>query len=312
MKTLKSTLNLFLLMIVFSSCNSGEISKVENLNKTPNLESEPRKTEELKTEISEPKELSYADYQIIRNVSIYEKEQRHIPLKKAIKKVFEDKYSDFRIWDKKEHFLLIELQYFIAVFDIKNPNEPQFVWGDSLDYKDGNTQNCRFIDFSKDENTDIICCYGDEGYFNTDIFIQELDKEERFKKVDFKDNNSFATILDLDADGKPELLINKNGNIEGNISFSNYEKELEEVYLNISGKFHSSNPQYIRRYPSAMLYMGHGIEILQFENGDFVNKTTSFSEHIKWRLDFLKKNKTNLTEHKKGSIELLRKQLRSI
>jgi hypothetical protein len=58
--------------------------------------------------------------------------------------------------------------------------------------------------------------------------------------------------------------------------------------------------------------MGYEIEILQFENGDFANKTTFFQEHLKWRLGFFKKNKNNLREYEKGSIQLLIEQLKII
>lgn len=149
------------------------------------------------------------------------------------------------------------------------------------------------LDFNNDNFSDIIICVGDEASFYTYIFIYNQGQfEQAYSKY-----AKYPTIVDLDANGKPELLVNTYSNLEKEIpfwyqGFDKHKDELNAIYSKIVSK--NKNWSYHPDYPWEALHICFPIQIMEMENGQFIDTTKRYPKHLKERIQFLNKIKTKL------------------
>lgn len=149
------------------------------------------------------------------------------------------------------------------------------------------------LDFNNDNFSDIIICVGDEASFYTYIFIYH---QGRFQQAYFK-YAKYPTIVDLDGNGKPELLVNTYRSQEKEIpfwfqGFDYHKDELNALYSKIVAN--NKNWSYHPDYPWAALHLCFPIQIMEMENGQFIDTTKRYQEHLKERIQFISKIKTEL------------------
>ena len=178
------------------------------------------------------------------------------------------------------------------------------VW--SMDW-DGDFQphSHAWIDFDGDGQRDLFFFAGFEDVFATHIYLWRLQKpgyrKDALVKV-YSNDNDYSVILDMEADGRPEIL---DSGYSGDTHVAHQcgteewdrpevpdsvERALDAKYRALSRGFDQFNFTYNMpdAYPATSMKILDPIKILRIERSGVVDVTARYPAHLRWRLGVLR------------------------
>jgi len=188
----------------------------------------------------------------------------------------------------------------VTVFDSKSG---QLLWAHIV-YGDFGPHTIELIDFDGDGRDDLWLLSGFEDVFASHLFMNRIDSDQ-FSLTSFvpgfASDEVYATLLDFNKDGYPEILVPGNKvlidmwevyNIADAQCFK-LSKEIVELakkeYSRLVGRFDFANFDYnMDSYPVHALFLNNKIQIISKypENKIVTNK---YADHVRWRLEVTKK-----------------------
>jgi hypothetical protein len=201
--------------------------------------------------------------------------------------------------------------------DIKNTFNLLWLQLDSSDYPP-HTFSC--VDFNSDNKMDLLLLAGEDEEFYTRVFInysKEYYSHDNFV-LKYYNDYVYSSILDIDQDGKPEILDSGINPIYRDSSIfyltSEQEKELSNIYdsMTQSNNFNNFTYGVPGSYKIYNMFLEDEIVIYQFINNNFIDNTRLFKDHIIWRIKFLtdlKKDPRNDSKHIDALIEYFKIKL---
>lgn len=167
-----------------------------------------------------------------------------------------------------------------------------------------------WFDFNGDGKKDLFFLEGYEDEFVTKLYVNNIkdnqDANNNFKVL-YKNNNCYATIIDIDGDSKPEII---EGFADGELL--SYEisdgvrNEINKEYDRIVGDFDKYNFTYNmpKIYKQFNLFLLSKFKILKIKNSEVVDVTRNYKKHLLWRKEILLKVET-LNDKTKETINSL-------
>lgn len=155
-------------------------------------------------------------------------------------------------------------------------------------------------DLSGDGLGDVIALSGQEEIFESRVFLQRKPDPARgdsaLFRLAYEDTSQYAALVDLDDNGRPELLdpvdftrAPEDDATECSVEISDtVKREARDEYERIGRSYHAANFTYgIPDFAVSTLMLLHPLRILQFEADSAVDATSRFSDHARWRLRLL-------------------------
>lgn len=190
-----------------------------------------------------------------------------------------------------------------SVISVVDSKSGDLLWVRTV-YGDFGPHTIKLIDFDGDNRDDLWVLAGFEDVFSTELFLNRIDSQQ-FSLTNFvpgfSSQDVYATLLDFNKDGYPEIMFPK-GPVTNEgmsdqyiekancLSFSDEVIQLAmEEYYRLVGKFESANFDFnLKSYPAFSLFIDSNVEILsKYPKNKFV--TNEYSNHFNWRRDLISK-----------------------
>ena len=160
-----------------------------------------------------------------------------------------------------------------------------------------------YADFNNDGKMDLLILSGEEDEYLTEAYIN-YSTDNHYSRNNFvskyKNNNDYSTIIDINQDGKPEILDSGHKGDEHNESLevfltTSQEEELKEKYDTATKNKNFNNFTYGVPEKSGIYnsFITEKVKIFEFTNDHFVDNTNQYKEHIKWRIKILTELKSD-------------------
>ena len=156
-----------------------------------------------------------------------------------------------------------------------------------------------WADFDADGQQDAFFNAGFEEVFETHIYLNRI-ASDRFAVSNFAtgfvDATVYAVVVDMDADGFPELLLPEaqTDRPEDQLNCTYYEdtairREAAAEYERLAGQFDALNFRYgVDTFPVFALQLDEKIRLFRLY-GDARWVTHAFPEHLRWRIGMLRR-----------------------
>ena len=155
-------------------------------------------------------------------------------------------------------------------------------------------------DLSGDGLGDVIALSGQEETFESRVFLQRRPDPARgdstLFRLAYEDTSQYATLVDLDGDGRPEVLdpvdftrAPEDDAAECSVEISDaVTREARGEYERIGRPWHAANFTYgIPDFAVSTLMLLLPLRIVQFDADSAIDATSRFPDHVRWRLRLL-------------------------
>lgn len=185
-----------------------------------------------------------------------------------------NRYRGYAIWQNRE-------------------NNFNLIWF-QLDSSDYPPHTFSYVDFNGDKKADLLELAGGDEEFFTNVYVNN--SKETYAPDNFilmyTNHHVYSTILDIDNDGKPEILDSESLPQYDSPFFyitQDQKKELSDKYDSMTKNNGYKNFTYgvPGSYKFHNLFLQDSIIIHQFVMDRFIDNTKIFKDHLSWRIKFL-------------------------
>lgn len=177
-------------------------------------------------------------------------------------------------------------------------------------------------DLSGDSLPDLFALSGQESDFDTRVYLQRSPgrpgRDTALFHLAYRDTIQYAALVDLDADGKPELIDRTGSPVDeesdcGPHVPDSLQAEVQKEYERTGRRFHAANFTYgdLPTFGVATLMVTAPVTIVQFRADSAIDATAGFPQHLQWRLRILEEVRAATSEECRNDLDPILEHVRS-
>lgn len=177
-------------------------------------------------------------------------------------------------------------------------------------------------DLSGDSLPDLFALSGQESEFDSRVYLQRAPgrpgRDTILFHLAYRDTTQYAALVDLDGDGKPELLDRAGGPVNeesdcGPHVPDSLKADVQQEYERTGRRFHTANFTYgdLPAFGVTTLMVTVPVNIIQFRGDSAIDATAEFPRHLQWRLGILEEVRAATPEECREELDPVLEHFRS-